>query len=946
MKQLADPEDAFYLMPPFLSLNPIEREFINSWIPEERLFVLPAETIPGITPSSDTSVMLWPDRLVDIQEDGDSTGATDVEQLSWILQPENAPAAQDDGTLTLFHAYGVTNEAREVLRRITAMQVPVDTVTVAYTGSEYVQVFHSLCKRAGIPLTVSEGIPASLTRPGKALKGIIEWIRSDFNATVLRQLLIEGSIDLPPDEGDLFLLLVKKMNLYPDKGDGVLPPLETAELLRTSGIGWGMARYASILAAYRTRTGNELAGMDKNNPKYALLLNSMELAKQLADAMERILAQVPEPDASGSVIFSNLLLGIWLILDRLARVGDKMDQQALDAISTYLSDFHNLTRLSLGFEDALDRLADAADNLRVGTSSPKPGALHLVSYRNLHWTGRPNTFVVGLDADSFPGGVSQDPVLLDSERQRLHPELSLGRDRPRVRQYEMLTALSSRRGRVTLSFPSYNVVENRDNLPSSLLLQAFPSHEKRLVPGLQQTAALAGQPSRVLPGRPRTSHRRYRVVDGQFLVKHLANGPVLVTQCYRNVERGQAALSARQVGAPTEYDGLVAAAGEDMTRRRDHLTLSCSRIEHLARCPFAYFLKYVLHLEPPEEVAYDPGRWLDPMERGLLLHELYCQFMKEIVRKKQRVCAASHKNMMYEMADELIARYRMDTPLPSEVVLNREVKGILDSCNVFLAIEESEIESTPVFFEVPFGMPEEKPGSDMGTADPVMIDLGHGVSFPLRGQIDRIDEMGKDIYCIWDYKTGSARGYEDQKYLYKGRQVQHALYAIAAEKILRDRLGGDPRVLSSGYYFPTKRGEGRLVVRPESERSLITGLMGTIFDILSSGVFLAPQPDLAAVRRDLYDLLDWVEYVIPEMVPERGWDGLQELLLTAFRRRKQLNLDDDIILLRLLSDIDRSGGITQHFCSVIYGSLFMKEEVLHIDYQKRCFTQWTHSLIV
>jgi ATP-dependent helicase/nuclease subunit B len=33
--------------------------------------------------------------------------------------------------------------------------------------------------------------------------------------------------------------------------------------------------------------------------------------------------------------------------------------------------------------------------------------------------------------------------------------------------------------------------------------------------------------------------------------------------------------------------------------------LSCSRLEALAKCPFAFFLRYVLGIEPLEEMKYD-----------------------------------------------------------------------------------------------------------------------------------------------------------------------------------------------------------------------------------------------------------------------------------------------------------------------------------------------------
>jgi ATP-dependent helicase/nuclease subunit A len=74
----------------------------------------------------------------------------------------------------------------------------------------------------------------------------------------------------------------------------------------------------------------------------------------------------------------------------------------------------------------------------------------------------------------------------------------------------------------------------------------------------------------------------------------------------------------------------------------------------------------------------------------------------------------------------------------------------------------------------------------------------------------------------------------------------------------------------------------------------------------------APRPDLDAVRQELYGLLDWVEDVMPQDTPAKGWDDLQELLRIALRRRSVFDLDDDSALLRLLADLDRSKKPTQN----------------------------------
>lgn len=74
----------------------------------------------------------------------------------------------------------------------------------------------------------------------------------------------------------------------------------------------------------------------------------------------------------------------------------------------------------------------------------------------------------------------------------------------------------------------------------------------------------------------------------------------------------------------------------------------------------------------------------------------------------------------------------------------------------------------------------------------------------------------------------------------------------------------------------------------------------------------APVPDLAQVRARLNGLLDWTENVLPNTVPERGWDTLQQMLRMALRRRRFLGLDNDITLLRLLAALDKNGSVTQN----------------------------------
>jgi ATP-dependent helicase/nuclease subunit B len=127
-----------------------------------------------------------------------------------------------------------------------------------------------------------------------------------------------------------------------------------------------------------------------------------------------------------------------------------------------------------------------------------------------------------------------------------------------------------------------------------------------------------------------------------------------------------------------------------------------------------------------------------------------------------------------------------------------------------------------------------------GLADPVCLDLGQGRILAFRGRIDRIDQLAEGDYCVWDYKTGSAADYGEQLYFNKGQQVQHALYALAAEEILRQiSPRKSAKVRFAGYIFPSRKGEGWDVSHPVKNRELLVSLLNTACEVVESGTFVA-----------------------------------------------------------------------------------------------------------
>lgn len=71
-----------------------------------------------------------------------------------------------------------------------------------------------------------------------------------------------------------------------------------------------------------------------------------------------------------------------------------------------------------------------------------------------------------------------------------------------------------------------------------------------------------------------------------------------------------------------------------------------------------------------------------------------------------------------------------------------------------------------------------------------------------------------------------------------------------------------------------------------------------------------PPPELKLVRAELNDYLNWVQQVLPQKVPPKGWDELQKLLRKALRWRRVFDLNDDLTLLRLLAGLNKNKKVT------------------------------------
>ena len=140
----------------------------------------------------------------------DSTGSTtDISLLANIGKTTEGIESNNDGSVKLFRAVGEINEVREALRRCLSDKQPVDDVEILHAdAATYVPLIYATARRyfsepdrpEGVPVTFAEGIPASLSRPGRALVAWLRWTQEDYPQRLLVEMISEGLLDCGNDD--------------------------------------------------------------------------------------------------------------------------------------------------------------------------------------------------------------------------------------------------------------------------------------------------------------------------------------------------------------------------------------------------------------------------------------------------------------------------------------------------------------------------------------------------------------------------------------------------------------------------------------------------------------------------------------------------------------------------------------------------------------------------
>jgi CRISPR/Cas system-associated exonuclease Cas4 (RecB family) len=299
---------------------------------------------------------------------------------------------------------------------------------------------------------------------------------------------------------------------------------------------------------------------------------------------------------------------------------------------------------------------------------------------------------------------------------------------------------------------------------------------------------------------------------------------------------------ANQISA---FDGLVSAAGTDVDPTGNgSQVVSASGLEDFAACPRRYFFSRALNVYPPDELQLDINQWLDPMKLGSLAHVVFEKFLRQLTEQRLTPEFARDQRTISGLLRHELQIAANEVPVLNQDAKLRQIQDLEKTCEIFLREEEKycrEFNVRPYVMEATIGT-ERQSATPLDTAEPVVITLPDRRQFRARGIIDRVDQFhgtGSNLFAIWDYKTGSDWGYDQADATAGGRKLQPYLYATILRHRLVEVVGTGAEVRQFGYFFPSPKTDGRRMIWSMSELQATEVTLGTIFDLIHDGCFIA-----------------------------------------------------------------------------------------------------------
>ena len=703
-----------------------------------------------------------------------AAGATAIASAEAAGEFDQPPA-----TAAYFSAPSRQAEAEEIARRLLQLAreegVPFNEMAVVHRLDQgYDDLVAAALTRAGIPHYRAAGVPIRHTPAGRAI-------------LVLLDLLLEEPIR------HRLLEFLASPALREQVPPGVpRTPVLWERLSKQAGMVAGWERFATQLSALCDRL------RDPERPPF-----ERERAEDLRRVVQHLAAAADRRVTLGTwQAYSDWFLAV---VDAFLAPSETAAGDPVAVVRSRIEGLAQLDQAGLPVEAARfkEGAARAIRRAVLSGGAFQRDGVFLGSLVAARWLRFQAVFVAECAERIFPPLIRQDPLLLDSERERLNRRLrraALPLMWERLHEEQLLFALAQQAADrfLTLSWARRTSVTGAPRLPSSFLLGAIREEIDELaeVDDLEAQRVITRLPARLAGAAPSLSEAvagnwsvTARALDeADFRLAVLEPAPTAAPESLRRLWPGyaryEAARAARNEPRFTDYDGVI--PPERLSRTPLAGALAPTSLEEYATCPYRYFLKHVLKVGAVAE----PGEALEmtPLDRGTLVHTILERWVQDAIDQQADWPAyLQNEAHLFQIAQEQFVQMALSglsgLPATWEIVRGE----ILSDLQQVIALERERAAAgyRPLQAELPF--------------DDVRFDLPDGSQLAFRGRIDRVDQGPEGIVAI-DYKSGSARRQaEDYR---SGVALQLPIYLAAAAR----QYGVDREQVEAEYWYATRRG--------------------------------------------------------------------------------------------------------------------------------------------
>jgi ATP-dependent helicase/nuclease subunit B len=736
---------------------------------------------------------------------------TSLEHLHANLFRSDAEPGPRDGYVQLLSAPDAPREVREAARTCLKWAeegIPFHRMAVVYRHADpYRTLIDQVFRRAGIVTYLHSGRPLISEPPGQRFLALLNLIGADLPRSSVMDFVTET------------ILPGSTRNRYEDAGNPI-HPARWDQISREAGIVQGRDQWRhrlELLESSKREFVDPDAEMGDDDPLQTELDEIKRFRRFIDDFADALDGAAEEATWSRHVQYLKGLAGTYIdgiddLLDQLSTL------ESLEQISESVSfeRFRETTRFWLIRQNSAAYSNGNDGDLRRGQFGRD--GVNVFDIGSLRYLRFDAVIILGVAERQFPPPPRQDPLLLDRERAQLNTagdwHLPMRSQRAEDETMTFTLAVQAARERLQISFPRSEAGSTRSYLPSHFFRAAaaaltgediaageIDSLDKEIFTRVPSGSFLPP------PGTLPLDEHEY---DRILMERDRELGLKLVGELRPGVQRGNEADTNRRKRSFTAYDGkldpeyarhIARAAG------RGHRAISPSRLETYATCPFKFFLRYVLRLEPIDEP--ETLERIDPLNRGSLIHEILELFLQDLRSRGERPSAehrSEHLERLFQIAREACEHLESTGLVGFPVLWEYDQIAIFEDLEEWYDAEVLDLADNrlqPETFELRFGWARHRNDGGEGSRDEPFELTFPGGPLRFQGRVDRVDIMpDRSSFRVIDYKTGRSSYYKPDTFN-GGRSLQLPIYLLATA----DLLGMSWERSRAEYFFPTRRGE-------------------------------------------------------------------------------------------------------------------------------------------